>query len=438
MQKRVLVLMTVGASLLTTLSGPAKGAPLPYKGEQMISGGHTQTAAESPAAEEFRKGIAALLNSNSKAAEQAFQNAISIDPTLAGPLLGLADVAMSRNQPKEAEKWLAAASKAQPNSDAVMLGWGRYYRARNDHAKAEQAFKQAISTRPSATAYVELGDIYLSKMNKRQEALKAYGKAVALAPESAAMRYSYATGLAANGQVAQAVKEFEQVARLSPKDAEPWRAIGRLHAEQHRYAEAAAAMDQGLKLQPDYVPLLADRGDVAATQGKMNEVIRYYKEAARHAPGAASLQTKLGLAYQLSRRWSDAETAYLQAIKADPKAADAYNNLAWLALNQGKRLDDALKWADKAVQLTPGNPSYLDTLGWVYRKRGDLAKAAETLRKASSIQPPLADVHYHLGEVYAAQGKNADAISALRRALQISPTFPEAENARKRLEALGG
>lgn len=397
-----------------------------------------RVSVESPAYHSFREGVAALLKSDLKAAEAAFRAAAGLDPRLAPPLIGLADVAMKRGQPADAEKWLTAASRAQPEADAVDLAWGRYHLARKDLARAEQAFRRAIATRPSATAYLELGDLCLADKARKREALAAYEKALTLAPHNASARFSFATGLAANGQVDRALKEFEQVARERPKDPEPWRTIGRLHAERHRFDAAAAALDNALKLQPKSIHLLVDRGDVAAAQGKLDDAVHYYQQAARLAPGASPVLIKLGLAHQLSRQWGKAEAAYLRAIESDPKAADAYNNLAWLAMQQGKRKDEAVTWAGKAAQLKPDSPAYLDTLGWAYQNRGELDKAAETLRKAVSLQPALADAQYHLGIVYAVQGRKVEAVSALRRALEIDATFPMAADARARLKALGG
>jgi Flp pilus assembly protein TadD len=92
--------------------------------------------------------------------------------------------------------------------------------------------------------------------------------------------------------------------------------------------------------------------------------------------------------------------------------------------------------AKKAVELEPKVSQFQDTLGWVYRARGELDKAAEVLQKAAKIEPQQAVIWYHLGIIQAERKKTKDAEAALRQALQIQQNFPESEDARKRLAEL--
>jgi len=415
------------------LPGTVAAAPLSKHPVEQL-----EVPAESPAYAEFRTGVAALLRGDQQAAEKAFQAATRIDPALAAPLLGLADVALKQGRDKEAKQWLTKAALADPGSDQPHIGWARYHRTRKNYQDAGLALKKAIEAKPSAVAYLELGDLYLANLDDKPAALAAYEQAGALAPDNAMVRYSLAVGLAANGQVSRAIPEFERVAAMRPDDPEPWRAMGRLHAEQHRVEDAIRAFERGLSLQPNHVPLLVDRGDLAVAQGKPDEAVRYFEEAARQVPASSAVRVKLGLTFHLARRWNEAEAAYVEAIRLDAKAADAYNNLAWLLVERGMRLDEAVKWAEKATQLAPRRSSYFDTLGWAYRARGELDKSAQTLLKASRMEPPSADVHYHLGVVHAERGNRPDAVGALRRALELAPGFSHAADARDRLKALGG
>lgn len=429
--RNLFIPFVVGMGMWIGLPGLAGGTamtPFPFQ--------KIEIPPESPAHAEFRKGIAALVKGELKTADQAFRAAAKMDPKLAAPLLGLADVALKQGHASDAKKWLAQASRVEPSSDQTQIGWARYHRSRKNYAEAERALQKAIELKPTAAAYLELGDIHLTNLDQRRAALEAYEKAAALAPDSAVARYSLASGLAANGQVARALQEFERVAQMLPNDPEPWRSMGRLYTEQHRFDEAISAFEHGLKLQPKHVPLLVDRGDVAAAQGKWGDAVRYYREATKHAPDSSPLLIKLGMANYLSQQWSDAEAAYLKAVQLDPKAADAYNNLAWLMVERRLRLNEAVKWAEKATQLAPGEASYFDTLGWGYRALGNLDKAAETLRKAAGMKLAKAEVHYHLGIVYTDQGKRSEAVSALKRALEVDPGFPQAADAHKRLKAL--
>jgi uncharacterized protein HemY len=71
----------------------------------------------------------------------------------------------------------------------------------------------------------------------------------------------------------------------------------------------------------------------------------------------------------------------------------------------------------RALELKPGDPFYLDSLGWVYYRLGDLEKAEKYLREAMNVQP---DVEFiaHLGEVLWERGKQREAKQVWQQGLE--------------------
>jgi tetratricopeptide (TPR) repeat protein len=150
----------------------------------------------------------------------------------------------------------------------------------------------------------------------------------------------------------------------------------------------------------------------------------------------AILYFRLGVALQGAQRWSDAETAYLEAVKYEPRMFGAYNNLAFMAASRKERLNDALTWANKAIEISPKTSTLYDTLGWVYRARGELDLAVKALERAIADNPGQPNFRYHLGVVYADQGKKKEAIAALQKSLELDKNFRYAAEARARLKEL--
>jgi tetratricopeptide (TPR) repeat protein len=145
----------------------------------------------------------------------------------------------------------------------------------------------------------------------------------------------------------------------------------------------------------------------------------------------------LGVAYEAAGRFDEAERAYLDAVARDPLLYGAYNNLAFMCAQRKVKLDEALKWAQRANDLAPRSGTVRDTLGWVYRARGDLTKAARTIEEAARLSPDDATIQYHLGIVYSELGRKPESVAALKRALALSPNFRQAADARQRLQELG-
>ncbi len=84
----------------------------------------------------------------------------------------------------------------------------------------------------------------------------------------------------------------------------------------------------------------------------------------------------------------DAETARLRAEMAQRGAsAVCFNNFAWLVCNTKGDLDEALRAAQKSLELSPNNAGHLDTLAHVYFAKGDLASAVKYQAMAVERQP---------------------------------------------------
>ena len=66
------------------------------------------------------------------------------------------------------------------------------------------------------------------------------------------------------------------------------------------------------------------------------------------------------------------------------------------------------------------------------------ARAVEAFQKSVDAEPTNAVYHYHLGLAYLEGGQPLKARQVLQHALQIAPNFPQAAEARKALNSLGG
>ena len=139
---------------------------------------------------------------------------------------------------------------------------------------------------------------------------------------------------------------------------------------------------------------------------------------------------------------------YRKALAHDDNALFAANNLAWLYAVYGKgNLDEAVRLAQTAVQAAPDVPGFVDTLGWVYYKKGLYGAAAEQLKKAVAEDEaaarknngtPSPTYHFHLGAALAANGDKTAGRREIQTALRLSEktSFPEADDARKTLATL--
>jgi tetratricopeptide (TPR) repeat protein len=118
-----------------------------------------------------------------------------------------------------------------------------------------------------------------------------------------------------------------------------------------------------------------------------------------NSPNRAQLYTLLGDAYFNLNQFQESDQAFQNAIRLEPTNATAYNNYAYYLSLRNEKLDSALYYVTKALELKPDDPNYLDTYGWVYYQKGDYINAVKWLEKAYALKKS-SEVAEHLGDAY--------------------------------------
>jgi tetratricopeptide (TPR) repeat protein len=123
--------------------------------------------------------------------------------------------------------------------------------------------------------------------------------------------------------------------------------------------------------------------------GRAEEAAALYRQVLAVRPDSVRAWVDLGNAEAVRGRRGEAETAYRKALAIAPADRDALNNLAWLLLEEGVRLEEAEGLAGKAAGPPgPDRPLALDTLGRIQLARGRCAEAARTFDEAlASVEP---------------------------------------------------
>jgi len=121
-----------------------------------------------------------------------------------------------------------------------------------------------------------------------------------------------------------------------------------------------------------------------------------------------------------------------EAIKIRPDYAVAYNALGYSFADRNINLEDAKKYIELALSISPNNHYILDSMGWLYFRLGKLESALSFIQKAYDVQPDP-EIAAHLGEILWAQGKKKEANDVLELSLQSFPDNEVLKEAFKRL-----
>ncbi len=213
-------------------------------------------------------------------------------------------------------------------------------------------------------------DAWLAKIDNPQRALEVQVRRASL--------------LAREGKVAQARELIRRLPELTPED-----------ARAKVLAEAQVLRDA--KLWADANSVLA-----SANQQYPNDVDLIYEQS--------MMFEKLNLL-------ADMERLLRRVIELKPDHQHAYNALGYSLAERNVRLPEARTLIRKALELSPGEPSITDSLGWVEYRLGNRDEAIRLLRDAYRAQPD-AEIAAHLGEVLWVNGQADEARRVWREARQ--------------------
>ncbi|MCL6509632.1 MAG: tetratricopeptide repeat protein [Anaerolineae bacterium] len=178
-------------------------------------------------------------------------------------------------------------------------------------------------------------------------------------------------------------------------------------------AEALAAYDRALALDPNLVQAHYNRGVVLDDLGRTAEALAAYDRALEINPQYAQAHSNRGNVLAALGRVAEAEEAYRSAIRLAPEDPGMYAGLILLLRLQG-RAREALPLAEKRLSLDPGNGNILLALASMHRHLGNRDEAARYAAEARARIP--ADDHYNLACLESVCGNVDAALAHLRRA----------------------
>ena len=225
----------------------------------------------------------------------------------------------------------------------------------------------------------------------------------------------------AREQYLEAANYFRKVTQKQPKNKLAWLSLALSYSQAGNHQEALNSLQEALDLFPQDLDLLSFYGSTLNQLNRYQEAARILWKVNRKAPQDINTVVALGVALENLKQYNQLDSLYEAALQEHPEAAILLNNYSYSLAERGIRLEEALQMAQKAVSLEPNNGAYLDTIGWIYYKLGNLEQAASYLTRAVELRADSPVVIEHLGDVYFKMGKRDQALQYWRRALEMDP-----------------
>ena len=317
-----------------------------------------------------------------------------------------------------------------------------------DLAAAKQDFEKARGIAPNDTEpYNNLASIAVAE-NKLDDAIGLFENTLKLD----ATNFNALNGLIAvyarKNQLDKAHGRIDQVLNSYQNNASLHYLKAQVYGYQHDVKGSEAELRKTLEIDAQYLAAYSALGALFVNSKQVDRAIAEYRKILELRPDNSTAYTLIGMLEDSRKNYDGAADSYRKALEKDQNAIIAANNLAWLYAVEGKgNLDEAVRLAQGVVQKNPNVAGFVDTLGWVYYKKGLYGAAVEQLKKAVLVDEttarnnnsaPSATYHYHLGMALKAKGDKEGSRRELEASLRLADKAPftDIDEARKALATL--
>jgi tetratricopeptide (TPR) repeat protein len=230
-------------------------------------------------------------------------------------------------------------------------------------------------------------------------------------------------------EAAVAVQKVKEYAAREPKSAPIQEFLGVLLSTQGDRVGARKAFMAGKAANP--ASLNSDLGLVQldVLEGKLDDGRNRLSAMAANG-GGPKVRLWLSILEDKKGNHTVAIEQLRKTVDEQPDNTQALNNLAYLLAEYAGKTDEALKYAQKAVELAPKRMDYVDTLGWILYHKGLYSASVPYLEQAGGAKGNVV-WKYHLAMAYGRAGRSAEGRATLNDALKINPSVPEANTAKE-------
>jgi tetratricopeptide (TPR) repeat protein len=371
----------------------------------------------------------ALLNLDRlEEAEASFLDALELDPEWVAPRMGLALVALRRDEPFKIVHHLERAMEADPEYPDAYVELGRYYGSMGDAALAKATFERWTARHPEDAEMLINAGLTAFDAADYAQAYAFFEMAVEAASEEeqkSGARTFRANTLDMLGRYDEAVAAYEEVIAETPEWWEAHANLGICHARNGQPARAEAALRRGLEDCPGSpeirdelaAHLLAERRDLREALRLSEEAVALGRDEIRHLHTLGEVRLTIG-------DEAGAAEAYRAMLALDPENPEAHLELGLLREAQGE-VTEAEEHFVESLKSDPANPRALYSYASLYYAADDLESAEELLVRAVAADALYSPALSALASVRARRGDYRDALDYIEKAVEAGESDVE-------------
>jgi tetratricopeptide (TPR) repeat protein len=215
---------------------------------------------------------------------------------------------------------------------------------------------------------------------------------------------------------------LHKVTELDRTNKDGWIYLASLYYDKQEFSKVVDVLEEAKKYISNELRLHLLLGISYQRLHELNKAAISLEQAYQLDEKNVDVLSALGLVYDDLKRYEDSDSIYEKALRLYPNNHLLLNNYAYSLSVRNIQLDLALKMAQDAVRQQPKNPSYLDTIGWVYFQLGSYEEAKNYILEAIDAGEVSSIVLEHIGDVYFMLGEKEKSQDYWKQAFDKAPT----------------
>lgn len=352
-------------------------------------------------------------------AEKAFLRVLEINPEFLPALFDLAVLYDKTDEDDRAiECYKRILAIAPTNATASEQLISIYYRTGKEKLAEEAIAEMERNLSPGARERKRLGFIYL-KYGKLDESIAELTSIVDAWPEDQEARYYLGTALEENEDFDGAYENLSQLNQKSKYFIHARVRMAYILQRQEKTDEAIELLRNTIDLKQGNPRLYLMLSTLYEGREQYHDAESVLKEGLAHNERDTDVLYRMGIVLGKLKRHEECLEQMEMILTIDPKHADALNYIGYSYADKGIQLDRAQELIERAIKYKPNSGYIIDSLGWVYFRKGLYDRALIELKRAMELIPEDPVISEHLGDVYVKKEHYEWALEHYERALAL-------------------